>query len=60
MGAQERAVAPGTKRLLSIDGGGIRGVLALGTLGAVESHAEGGQRPHRVPLSRLLRLHRGH
>jgi patatin-like phospholipase/acyl hydrolase len=46
----ERIEQPGKKKLLSIDGGGIRGVLALGTLKKVEDilKAESGRTSFRL------------
>ena len=41
----ERIERPGPKKLLAIDGGGIRGVLALEVLQKIEDAAQGGERP---------------
>ena len=36
MGYRDRIVAPGPKKLLALDGGGVRGVISLEILGAIE------------------------
>ena len=36
MGLSERLTAPGPKRILALDGGGIRGALSLGFLERIE------------------------
>ena len=38
MGLRERFQQPGPKRILSLDGGGARGLLSLGILAQLERH----------------------
>jgi hypothetical protein len=61
----ERIELEGQKKLLAIDGGGIRGVLALEVLQRDRRSPQGEERARRLPPRRLLRLyrwnqHRGH
>ena len=42
-GLAERITAPGPKRLLAVDGGGIRGILALEILAEIERILGGGR-----------------
>jgi patatin-like phospholipase/acyl hydrolase len=42
MSLRDRILAPGSKKLLAIDGGGIRGVLALEILREIEAIFAGG------------------
>lgn len=46
MSLQDRILSPGPKKLLAIDGGGIRGVLALEILVKVESIFAGGRKDY--------------
>src|SRR6266699_1672509 len=59
MSYTEKERSPGPKKLLALDGGGIRGVITLEVLAAMESMLRSGTRPRRILRARrLLRLYR--
>ena len=59
MGYRDRLESDGPRKLLALDGGGIRGVLSLEILAAIEDivRTQAGQ---GCGPCRLLRLHRGY